>query len=176
MNWVIAVDQSAEKSHDTDAAMGVAVFCDGELISHGELTPDPETGFTRVRNHIRNKIKSIYANDPCPDIWIATESVYFGFNPAVAAGLIRVQSHIEAVALDAGCHYSVVTPQESFRSITGLTQYPLNDKGTRKGTRKDAVIKAAIEKYDLPEDISSHECDAIAIAESVIQRNEKSAV
>jgi len=170
MRWIVAVDQSAEKSHTGSAAMGIAVFCDGELISHGELTPDPETGFTRVRNFVRNKIKSIRVNDISPDITIATESVFYGLNPAVAAGLIRVQSHIEAVALDAACHYAVVPPQESFRAATGLTQYPLNEKGTRSGTRKNSIREHLQERYGFSDDISEHEVDATAIGLAILKR------
>lgn len=178
-NWVLGIDPSS--SHNTEAnCIGWALFCDGELINHGELEPDPDEGFTRVRKFIRNRVKSILVNDVDPTITVGVESTFLGSNPNIFYGLIRVQSHIEATVLDLGYSFTIVSPVQSFQAATGLKQYPLKDakdpKSGRSGTRKPAIQAALKERFDFDDEVSEHVHDACAIALAVIHRNEKSAV
>lgn len=175
MNWVLGIDPSGSKNTKGDYAnlIGWALFCNGELKGTGELIPDPLTGFSRVRRWLRNKIRTIHISDPDPEITIACESAYYKINVAVFAGLIRVKAHIESVALDSACFYKEISPLVSFQAATGLTQYPLNTRGKRDGTRKPAIKAAEIQRYGLPEDVCDHITDALAIAEAIIQRANK---
>ena len=168
MDWVIAIDPSSARTNLSDAAIGWCVFRDGELVSHGELTPDPDTGFTRVRNWLRGKFKVIHTQDSAPKITVASETAFLGPNAAIFLGLIRVKAHLESVTLDAGHSWREISPQQSFRAATGLTQYPKNDKGTRKGTRKASIQSSLQEKYHWG-DVSEHEADSAAIGLAVIQ-------
>lgn len=136
----------------------------------GELTPDPPY-FTRVRNWTRNKFKVVQAKDFQPQIIVGVETVYLGTNPSVFQGLIQCQSHICAAVLDAGHLFRFINPMDSFKASTGLQQYPLNKSGKRSGTRKPAIQAAVKQRYQL-EDPTEHICDAIAIAEALIFKNE----
>jgi Holliday junction resolvasome RuvABC endonuclease subunit len=166
--YVIGIDPSSSISNPNNC-IGFSVFLDDNLIETGEIIPDPLTGFTRVRRWIRDKIKMIRIRDSNPDIIVACESAYYKLNASVFMGLIRVKAHIEAAVLDEACIYREISPMVSFRASTGLTQYPLNSRGKRDGTRKPAIQFAVKSRYNLPDDTSEHVCDSIAIAEAVIK-------
>lgn len=174
--YVIGIDPSSSINSPKNC-IGFSVFRDKELIEIGEIDPDPLTGFTRVRRWVHNKAKMIRVKDPNPTIIFGCETAFLNVNPVtgrpinpeVFRGLVRAISHIEAASLDESCSFKSVSPQQSFTASTGLTQYPLNDKGKRKGTRKPAIQAAVKERYHLPEDTSEHICDACAISEAILQ-------
>jgi len=168
---IISIDPSASKNvrGDSKSEIGWAHFVDGELYEVGELDPDPEMGFTRLRNWLRNKIRMARVRDDSPDIWIACETAFLGPNANIFLGLVRAKAHIEAVALDAQCHYREIAPKTSFHASTGLTQYPLNAAGKRSGTRKGAIRDAVLPRYGLPDDTTEHVVDAISIAEAILK-------
>jgi Holliday junction resolvasome RuvABC endonuclease subunit len=167
MKWIIGIDPSASKV-STESCIGWSLLKFGELNDYGELIPDPPY-FTRSRNWLRNKFKMIHVHDPSPVIHVGVETVYLGTNPNVFLGLIQCQSHLCAVTLDAGHTFHFVTPMSSFRAATGLTQYPLNAKGKRSGTRKPTIQAALKLKYGFDEEISEHIYDSIAIALAVYE-------
>jgi Holliday junction resolvasome RuvABC endonuclease subunit len=113
----------------------------------------------------------IIVADQHAEIVVGVETAYLGQNPNVFLGLIQCQSNLGAATLDAGHTFKYITPMDSFRAATGLTQYPLNEKGSRSGTRKPAIQKALREKYDLGPETSEHIFDALAIAEAVKQKS-----
>lgn len=167
--WIIGVDPSASKA-TVENTIGWAVLKGDILYEVGEVEPDAPF-FTRSRVWLRNKFKMIAVSDPYADITVGVETAYLGQNPNVFLGLIQCQSHLCAATLDAGQTFRYISPMDSFKAATGLTQYPLNDKGTRSGTRKPAIQEALKAKYDLPDDTSEHIFDAIAIAEAVKQKS-----
>ncbi len=167
--WVIGVDPSASRV-TVENTIGWAIFRDDLLYEVGELEPDAPF-FTRARMWLRNKFKMIAATDQYADITVGVETAYLGGNPNVFLGLIQCQSHLCAATLDAAHTFRFISPMDSFKAATGLTQYPLNAKGTRSGTRKLAIQEALRAQHHLPEDTSEHIYDAIAIAEAVKQKS-----
>lgn len=167
--WIIGVDPSASKA-TVENTIGWVVLRDDVLYEAGELEPDAPF-FTRARVWLRNKFKMIAAADQYAEIIVGVETAYLGQNPNVFLGLIQCQSHLCAATLDAAHTFRYITPMDSFKAATGLTQYPLNDKGTRSGTRKLAIQNSLRSKYDLPDDTSEHVFDALAIAEAVKQKS-----
>lgn len=166
--WIIGVDPSASRA-SVKNCIGWAVMKDGALYETGELEPDAPF-FTRTRLWLRNKFKIIFSEDSAPDITVAVESAYLGKNPNVFLGLIQCQAHLCAATLDAGHSFKYISPLDSFRASTGLTQYPLNERGRRDGTRKPAIQAALQRKYKFTpdQDVSEHIYDALAICEATM--------
>lgn len=165
-DWVIGVDPSASKNTDS-AAIGWATFKDGKLIATGELTPDPPY-FSRVRQWLKNKFIVIQnEHDSRPSITVAVETAYLGANPSIFMGLIQCQSHLCAITLEWGFSFRYISPLMSFQAATGMKKY----RG--KGTRKEDIQTALLQKYPSLSGVSGHEFDAAAIAEAIILGQQK---
>ena len=92
--------------------------------------------------------------------YVVCENVYMGRNPAVMAGLARVQGNIEAIAILAGLEFVLVN------TSTWAKVLPDKIGGGRRTKRKDIIAGAILFARELTgrDDLSEDESVAVCIA------------
>jgi Holliday junction resolvasome RuvABC endonuclease subunit len=159
---ILALDQSTNIT-------GWALFKNGKLFEHGyfDLGKLPKSGDenqTNKRSVFKDKLASLIDKNNVK--MVITEGVYYQKNPESYKNLSKFQGRVQDFCKDNDLTCFSWANAGQWRKVIGV-------KGRKKVEYKQATKDYVIEKFDLSEDLTEDECDAIAIGSAYIVMTEE---